>query len=88
MSYGALVVASATPPVQEVIINGRNGLLVDFFDSQALANQIAAVLTDPTAYRHLAHAAREHVQASYDLNNIYLPKKLQLVHQLTQKVAS
>lgn len=88
MSCGALVVASATPPVQEVIINGKNGLLVDFFDSQALANQIAAVLTEPTAYKHLAQAAREHVQATYDLNNICLPKQLQLVHQLTTKVAS
>ena len=50
MSCGAVVIASATPPVQEVICNGKNGLLVDFFDRQALADRIEAVLNSPNNY--------------------------------------
>jgi glycosyltransferase involved in cell wall biosynthesis len=37
MSAGCLLVASRTPPVQEVIEHGGNGLLVDFFSPQEIA---------------------------------------------------
>ncbi|HEX6157594.1 MAG TPA: glycosyltransferase, partial [Burkholderiales bacterium] len=40
MSAGCLVVGSRTPPVEEVITDGQNGLLTDFFDAQALAERI------------------------------------------------
>ena len=37
MATGALVVGSRTPPVEEVVAHGRNGLLVPFDDPEALA---------------------------------------------------
>ena len=37
MSAGCLVVASRTPPVEEVIRDGENGLLVDFFSTEQIA---------------------------------------------------
>ena len=83
MSCGAVVIASATPPVQEVICDGENGMLVDFFDRQALADRIAAVLTSLNKYEPLANNARKTVVDNYDLNNICLPRQLHLIEQLT-----
>jgi len=82
MSCGAIVVASATPPVQDVIQAGRNGLLVDFFDSHALADTVAGVLADPPAHQHLGIAARRSVVDRFDLHSICLPQLLQLVDRL------
>src|SRR3546814_18866801 len=44
LSSEYLVIASATPPVTEVIEDGVNGLLVDFFDFQAVADSVDALL--------------------------------------------
>jgi glycosyltransferase involved in cell wall biosynthesis len=85
MSCGAVVVASATAPVQEVIFDGVNGFLVDFFDKKVMAERIAAVLAAPEAHRPIAEAARQHVQARYDLHSICLPAQLQLVERLVQR---
>jgi len=40
MSCGCLLVASNTPPVAEVMTHGRNALLFDFFDLEALAARL------------------------------------------------
>jgi glycosyltransferase involved in cell wall biosynthesis len=82
MSAGCAVIGSATPPVQEVIEHGKNGLLVDFFDTDALAKTVVAVLAKPAAYEHLRHAARETAVARYDLATICLPQQLQLIDKL------
>ena len=41
MSMQATIVASDVEPVREAITHGETGLLVDFFDPEALANQVA-----------------------------------------------
>jgi glycosyltransferase involved in cell wall biosynthesis len=82
MACGAVVIGSATPPVQEVIEHGRNGLLVDFFDADGLAHTIATVLADPGAHRPLAEAARATVLQRYDLRTVCLPRQLALVDDL------
>ena len=44
LAAGCAVVASDTAPVREVLRDGENGLLVDFFDSARLADRICEVL--------------------------------------------
>ena len=47
MASGCVVVGSDTAPVKEVIIDGVNGLLVDFFDGEAIAGKVCNVLRFP-----------------------------------------
>lgn len=81
MASGCLVVGSATPPVQEVIRHGENGLLVDFFDPQGLARQVAEALADPQRFAALRDQAREHAQRHYDLQRVCLPAWVDFLSQ-------
>ena len=82
LSSGCLVVGSATPPVQEVIEHGRNGLLNDFFDHDALAGRVIDVLTRPSHYAPMRVAARESAVARYDLATQCLPRQVELIKRL------
>jgi glycosyltransferase involved in cell wall biosynthesis len=69
MSCEGLVVGSDTAPVQEVITNGINGLLVDFFKPDQLAQTVSNVLDRPKDFDQIRKKARETVLAKYDLNS-------------------
>lgn len=47
MAAGCAVVASATPPVEEVLRHGQSGLLVDFFDASLQAAAVVHLLEQP-----------------------------------------
>ena len=81
MSCGAVIIASATPPVQEVVSKAKTDYRWTF-RSTSLADSIAAVLTSPKRFEPLAKAARLTVQENYDLNNICLPRQMELVERL------
>ena len=82
MACGSVLVASATPPVQEVIQDGENGILVDFFDGEELAQRIADVLAEPVAFRTLAENARQTIVDRFDLKRSCLPRQIELVDRL------
>ena len=68
MASGCCIVASATPPVQEMIITGDQGQLVDFFDLDALAQQVDHLLQSQEQRQRLGHQARRHIlEGGYDL---------------------
>lgn len=46
MASGCLIVGSDTAPVREVITHGENGLLIDFFNRQMLADRVLQVLNN------------------------------------------
>jgi glycosyltransferase involved in cell wall biosynthesis len=79
MSAGALVVASRTAPVEEVIEHKVNGLLFDFFDVAGLADTVVAALKAPAAFASLRQRARETILQNYDLHTRCLPAQLALV---------
>jgi glycosyltransferase involved in cell wall biosynthesis len=80
MSCGAVVLASATSPVKEMIRDCENGLLVDFFDVETMAKRATEVLTDPDAFRPLGRAAEQMIADRYSLE-ASLPKMLKLYEQ-------
>ena len=67
MATGCLVIASNTPPVREVIEDGVNGLLVDFFNPQDIARQVLHSLQEPRLGIPLRRAARTAVQQRFHL---------------------
>jgi glycosyltransferase involved in cell wall biosynthesis len=74
MAAGAMVIGSRTPPVEEVIRDGENGRLVDFFDVAAWSEAIIDALANPERYRPLREAARQTVLQRYDLRRVCLPR--------------
>jgi len=79
MSASCLVVGSTTPPVQEVIEHGKNGLLVNFFDVAALSDSVVDCLARPTQHAHLRSAARQTAIERYDLATVCLPQQMKFV---------
>jgi glycosyltransferase involved in cell wall biosynthesis len=73
LACGTTVMASNTAPVQEMITHGRNGLLVDFFDVEAMADQADKVLNDPAQFAPLGRAGTEFVRNKYSLD-VCLPQ--------------
>lgn len=67
MSCGCLVAGSDTPPVQEVLEHGKNGLLFDFFDTDALADRVTDALARPEEFAPLRAAARKTVVDGYGI---------------------
>jgi glycosyltransferase involved in cell wall biosynthesis len=85
MSAGCHIVASRTAPVEEVISDGKNGWLVDFFDTDSLADRIIAALRSRRPDRRLRAAARDTVIKQYDLRTVCLPAQLALLEKLIGK---
>ena len=74
MSVGAIVIASRTAPVQEVIEHERNGVLVEFFDRDALARRVIDALAHPGRHASLREQARNTILERYDLQRRCLPQ--------------
>ncbi|OKH27257.1 glycosyltransferase family 4 protein [Chroogloeocystis siderophila] len=81
MSTGCLVIGSNTAPVAEVIQDGENGLLVDFFAPQQIADRVDQVLDHPTRMAELRAKAREKVLERYALADL-LPKHLEMIESV------
>jgi glycosyltransferase involved in cell wall biosynthesis len=84
MSAGCLVIGSRTPPVEEVLKHEENGLLVDFFSVEELANAVDSALANPERMNELRQNARKTIIEKYDLHNVCLPKQMDLINALAQ----
>jgi len=82
MSMGATMVGTDVGPVREAIRHGETGLLVDFFNPDALADQVVEVLANPESYAHLGPNARAHVVENYDFLTRCLPEHIARINNL------
>jgi glycosyltransferase involved in cell wall biosynthesis len=69
MAAQCVIIGSATPPVEEIIEDGRNGLLCDFFSPQQIADRVDEVFNNPDRMRRLREAARRDIIEHYDVKN-------------------
>ncbi len=79
LGAGCCLVGSATPPVEEVVEDGVNGLLANFRRPEHIAMRIEEALADPELRARLGKAARETVLEKYDLRDC-LHKQLNMIY--------
>ena len=87
MSCGAVVLGSATSPVQEIIRDGKNGLLANFFDPEDFATKALAVLRDPAKFRPLGRKAEEMVVSRYSLEAV-MPEMMKMYKDAQSSILS
>jgi glycosyltransferase involved in cell wall biosynthesis len=84
LACGAVVLASDTAPVRDLITHGQTGLLVPFFDVDGFADAANRVLDDPAAYKHLGVAGTALVREQFGLD-VSLERFLQLAKMATSR---
>lgn len=65
MAAQCTIIASNTPPVTELIRNGENGLLVDFFSPEQIADQVSRVLDTTDRMAALGKQALRDILKNY-----------------------
>jgi glycosyltransferase involved in cell wall biosynthesis len=81
LAAGCLVIGSSTPPVEEVIEDGVNGLLTDFHSPEEIARRTIEALAAGASLDPLRQRARETVLERYALDRC-LPQQLALIKQV------
>ncbi len=79
MAAGCLVIGSRTAPVQEIIEDGKNGLLVDFFAADEIVDAVHRVCDHFDQLAQLRLTARQTVIDRFDLHRVCLPQQLKLL---------
>ena len=81
MASGCCIVASAAPPVEEMITSGNQGQLLDF-GSEALSQQVDHLIQNQEQRQGLGKRTRQHImEEGYDLQNS-LKQQLDLLNQV------
>jgi hypothetical protein len=70
-----------------VIEDRTNGLLVDFFSPEQIAEQVTEILDYPDRFSSIRHHARETILNHYNLRMI-LPQHIQWVQQRVRSFAT
>ena len=86
MACGVPVLGSATAPVTEVITDGENGYLFDFFNQQQLVERAAEILQADT--RDVCDNARRMTETRFSFQKSSLPRYLKLIQQVTKPLES
>jgi len=84
LSCGTTVLASDTAPVREMVNNGVNGVLFDFFNVDALAELANQLLDRRDEYRVLGRQAAAIIREKYSVD-VCLPKMVELYESVKRK---
>jgi glycosyltransferase involved in cell wall biosynthesis len=83
MACGAPVLGSATAPVDEVIRDGENGFLFDFFDKEQLVERAVDILGQPEErIDSIRQTARRDIESGYSFKERSLPAYRQLIDEV------
>ena len=82
MSAGCAIVASDTQPLHEAIKHNETGRLVNFFDTNAIAEEVVQLLGSSDERQRLGANARKFAVTTYDLKTVCLPRQLEWVEGL------
>ena len=88
MSIGCAIVASDTAPAREVIDDEQHGLLVNFFDTQALVSTVEHLLSDVQLRERLGLQARQRACERFDLMRHCLPRQVTLIESMATSSAT
>ena len=78
MSCGCRIIASDTAPVQEVLEDGKEGLMVDFYDIDKMVSLANDIMDHREKYDNLRKNAREKAIKNYNLKTL-LPQQLEFL---------
>jgi glycosyltransferase involved in cell wall biosynthesis len=84
MACECLIVASDTPPVRDVVADGENGLLNDFFDVEALSRTLIQALDRPEDFEPMRARARSTVETRFDKDHVGVPSWLRLIDEVLE----
>jgi glycosyltransferase involved in cell wall biosynthesis len=76
MSAGCAIVASDTQPLHEAILDGKTGLLVDFFNHGKLVEKVCHLMDHPEERSRLGRNARLFAIQNFDLKTVCLPRQI------------
>ena len=89
MACECLILASDTAPVRDAITSGRNGILLDFFDVDALSRAMIDAVRNPDRYAAMRKQARVSALSKFDRDRIGVPGWLTLIDsQLAKRRAA
>jgi glycosyltransferase involved in cell wall biosynthesis len=74
MALECRIVASDTEPVREIVTDGVNGRLFNFFDEKALAERVREAIEQKDASAAMAKEARRIALEKYDYSTVCLPQ--------------
>ena len=83
MATGCVIIASDTEPVREVM-NQDNGILIDFYDTQALVDKAIDVISNKEKYEKISQNARKTIVYKYKLTSM-ISKQLNLINSVIKK---
>lgn len=82
LSTSAIIVSSDNEPVNHVLKDKYNGLLIKSNNHNELGNKVNNVLENPEKYEYIRDNARKTIIDNYDLYNVCIPKYVKLIEKL------